>query len=564
MYLAINDISKSFSYHHVLRGVSFVVNSGERVGLVGANGVGKSTLLKIIMGEYEADGGHITLSDDARIGYLEQHINVDDDQTITTMIAQATDDLHRLEARMRDLEAQMTTTEGDALDAVMVAYGTTLEKFEQYGGYELDARVDQVFAGLRVDHLPRERHFATLSGGEKSRVGLALLLLGSPDVLLLDEPTNHLDFASLMWLEDYLQSYRGAVLIVSHDRHFLNRTVTAIVEIDEHSRKAKRYNGNYDIYAEAKQSERRKWAQDYAAQQEEIKALRHEIKVSARRNDNYRAYNAFSGDKFLKNFKKAGHEATISRRVRTAEERLKRIEADPIPEPPDDLRFDGDFDPAALRGRMPLTVANVHKSYNGRVILEDVSFTLGLDSRVVLVGPNGAGKSTLLKILMGLETPDRGEVIFHPAVRLGYLHQEPGLFHPDQTLWAAYAAGMSADDERRLKAIAISSGLFRYNDLAKHVGTLSSGQERKLQIARLMATGANLLILDEPTNYVSFDVLEGMEDALRHFPGPIIAASHDRRFMQGFGGQIWELRERHIIKYLGGYEEYMDSLAVKH
>ncbi|HLV35725.1 MAG TPA: ABC-F type ribosomal protection protein [Spirillospora sp.] len=553
-YLSIDHIVKSYGYHQILNGVSFVVNAGERVGLVGANGVGKSTLLRIISGEVEADSGTITIPAGLQIGYLPQTVTGDDDQTLADLIAESMRHLVELESRMRALEKRMTTSESDELDAVMNEYGEISEQFERYGGYEMDYRTDAVLNGLGVGHIPRQRRFATLSGGEKERVGLALLLLRAPDVLLLDEPTNHLDFASLIWLEDYLQGYRGAVLMVSHDRQFLNRTVNVIVEIDEHSRKARQYSGNYDTYWQTKVQERRKREQDFERQQDEIRTLRHEIKVGAHSNANYRT--PTDGDKFIRFAKKSQHDRTVAKRVRAAEERLKRIEANPIPLPPKPLSFNADFNPQALRGRTPLYVSGLRKAFGDRVILDDVTFTLGQDSRVVLVGPNGAGKSTLLRILVGQEVPDSGEVYINPAVTIGYLAQEDDGLPGGATVFEAYRAGLGVTDQQA-KATLLHLGLFRYDELDKRVNEISSGQRRKLQIARLIAQGANLLVLDEPTNYVSFDVLEELESALREFPGPVIAASHDRRFMQQFGGDIWEVRGGQIIVHAGGYEGYL-------
>jgi macrolide transport system ATP-binding/permease protein len=553
MNLTIQHIAKTYGYHTVLRDISFTLNAGERIGLVGANGVGKSTLLRIITGEVEADSGTIHTRTGARVGYLAQALTAPPRHTLTRLIDDALAHLHALEAEMRRLEQAMSAADPESLSGIMQAYGETAEKFEHYGGYDMAYRVDMVLDGLGIGHIPRERVFESLSGGEKARAGLALLLLQAPDVLLLDEPTNHLDYASLGWLEDYLQTYRGGVLIVSHDRHFLNRAVTAIVEIDEHSRSARRYSGDYDSYSQAKRQERRKWQQDFARQQEEIKALHIEIREVARRNDNYRP--PPDGDKFIKFFKSSQHDRTVARRVHSAEEKLKRIQADPVPRPPDDLRFKPDFDPDALRGRTPLFASRLCKTYGERMILDGVTFTLGVESRVVLVGPNGAGKSTLLRILAGHEAPDSGEVMLHPAVRIGYLDQEQHLLDGNQTVLAAYAAGLDGTEQQH-KATLLQSGLFRLDDLDKRVRQLSLGQQRKLQIARLIAHKANLLILDEPTNYVSFDVLESLESALADFPGPIIAASHDRRFIQQFGGEIWSLQDGQITIHSGGYAAY--------
>ncbi|MEO8396269.1 MAG: ribosomal protection-like ABC-F family protein, partial [Chloroflexota bacterium] len=532
-YLTIQHISKAYAFHQILSDVSFVVNPGERIGLVGANGVGKSTLLKIVMGQIEPDDGAVILAPDRKLGYLAQVIEGFDDQTLAALIEASVARLRQLETRMRDLESQMTLVSGDALDEIMIAYGDASDQFERYGGYDIEYRIDIVLQGLGVAHLARDRQFGTLSGGEKARVGLALLLLQSPDVLLLDEPTNHLDFATMKWLEDYLRAYRGAILVVSHDREFLNRIATAIVEIDEHSRSAKRYSGNYDTYQRAKLQEKLKWIREYAEQQEEIKALRLEIKQTAHQNSNYRAHT--DNDKFVLGIKRATHADTVSKRVRSAEEKLKRIEDDPILQPPEELRFEATFDPQALKGRMPLIVSRLSKRHGDKTVLDDVSFTLSQKARVVLVGVNGAGKSTLMRILTGFEMPDSGTVYRNPAVKIGYLDQEGRTLDPTLTVFEAYQQGLEGS-EQALKSILLQSGLFRYDDLDKQVGVLSAGQQRKLQIARLIADQANLLILDEPTNYVSFDVLEELEAALKLFPGPVIAASHDRRFIQQFEG----------------------------
>jgi macrolide transport system ATP-binding/permease protein len=552
--LSINDVSKSYGFHTVLNRVSLLLNDGDHIGLVGANGVGKSTLLKIVTGELEPDSGTATLAPGANVGYLAQVITGFDDSTLAAMIDASLSRVRDLEARLRDLEAQMASLQGDALDAAVADYGDVTEQFERYGGYEIDARTGAVLEGLGVGHLPRDRVFGTLSGGEKSRVGLAMLLLGAPDVLLLDEPTNHLDFASLEWLEGYLSAYRGAVLIVSHDREFLNRTVNAIVEIDEHTRAAKRYAGDYDAYHAAKEHELRRWRQEYDVQQEELRELRLAVKETARNNNNYRPQT--DNDKFMRYKKAQTHQATVSKRIAAAEEKLKRIEANPIPQPPDELRFNPRLNVDVLKGRLPLTADGLVKAFGARRVLDGISFDLPLDGRVVLVGPNGAGKSTLLKILVGAETPDAGKVYLNPAVKIGYLDQEGVELNASDTILESCKAEVEWT-EQQVITLLLKSGLFRYDDLGKRISQLSSGQRRKVQIARLIAGGANLLALDEPTNYVSFDVLEGLEAALRAFPGPVIAASHDRRFMENFGGDIWEVRDGHILRHTGGYAEYL-------
>lgn len=542
-YLAIEGVSKAFGLQQVLNNVSFVLNAGQRMGLVGANGVGKTTLLRIITGEMPPDSGFVSIPPDVEMGYLAQVIALAEGKTVADLIAETMTRLTLLEGRMRALEAEMASASGETLDRLMAEYGDSAEQFDRYGGYEMDYRIDAVFDGLGIRHLDRERVFSTLSGGEKSRAGLALLLLKAPDVLLLDEPTSHLDFTAMEWLERYLAEYRGALLIVSHDRHFLNQTVTTIVEIDEHTRAARQFVGDYDNYTRVKAQERRRWRYEYAQQQDEIKALRQEIAVDARQNSNYRAHT--DNDKFVRNIKRATHDHSVSRKVRLAEEKLKRIEANPIPEPPEDLHFSPEFDPDMLKGKAPLYVSGLVKAFGERGVLDGVTFTLSRDSRVVIVGPNGAGKSTLLRILAGLETPDSGEVYVNPAVRIGYLDQEQETLDPTMTLFEAYSVGMPGTAQQ-LKATLIKSGLFRYEEFEKQVGTLSRGQQRKLQIARLIAGRANLLILDEPTNSISFDVLEALETALKTFPGPVIATSHDRRFIEQFDGDMWRMVDGQI------------------
>ncbi len=524
--------------------------------LVGANGAGKSTLLKIIAGVLEADRGVRTIAVGVRLGYLAQGPDDDGTDTIDEVIASALASVRALETRMRTLEMALPTLQGDELDAALTEYGDISDHFERAGGYELASREAQVLAGLRLDHLPRDRRASTLSGGERARLGLAALLLQAPDALLLDEPTNHLDQASLNWLETYLAAYAGGVVIVSHDREFLNRTVNAIVEIDEHTHQTRRFTGDYDTYAMAKTRERAQWAADYAREQDEIRALRLEMKETARRNS---FKPPTDNDKFVVYIKKQTHAATVSKNVRAAAEKLSRIEDNPIPKPPKDLRFGADFDPEALAGRLPLTVSNLHKAYGERVILNGVSLALGARGRMVLVGPNGSGKSTLLRLLAGTEAADAGERMLHPAARIGYLDQDGAALDPAQTVFEAYRAELDGPDQV-WKSTLIESGMFRYDDLDLRVSAISSGQRRKLQIARLIAQRANLLILDEPTNFISFDVLESFEAALRLFPGPVIAASHDRRFIRQFGGDLWQVQGGSLRQWIGTADEYFAAL----
>ncbi len=383
----------------------------------------------------------------------------------------------------------------------------------------------------------------TLSGGEKARVGLATLLLRSPDLLLLDEPTNHLDFASLEWLEFYLSNYKGAILLVSHDRQFLNRTVNQIFEIDEHTHHLKKYDGNYDAYVLAKAAERATWEEDYERQQEEIKELRKRMRETARNVAHNRP--PTDNDKTAYNFFGGRVQNTISRGVRAAEEQLRRIEANPIPKPPKLMQVNSSFNIEPLQAEVAIRVSNLTKSWDETCILEDLNFTVASDTRILLFGPNGAGKTTLLRILMGIEEPDKGEIRIVERARIGYLPQDPQM-DLDKTVLQTYRYGQVGYEGEFIGRL-IGYGLFSLEDMQKKVGQLSIGQRRKLEIARLMAEGPNVLLLDEPTNYISLDVLEAFEAAIIKFPGPVIAVSHDRWFMQRFGGKMWELVQGKII-----------------
>jgi macrolide transport system ATP-binding/permease protein len=545
MLLSVAQVTKTYGPSQILNDISFVINAGDHVGLVGANGAGKTTLFRIITGEIDADAGQVTLASGAVLGYLPQQPPEPEGASVQDLVYEAVGELRQLETQLRDLETRMAAA-GDDFEDVLALYGLAQERFERRGGYDLDHRIDQVFAGLGVAHLPRDREFVTLSGGEKTRVLLAALLLRAPDLLLLDEPTNHLDFGAIAWLEEYLANYRGTILSVSHDRQFLNRTVTRIVEIDDRTRTAKEYPGNYDDYTLSRAREMAKWEDDYNAQQEEIRELKQAIKVSARQIAPNRKPR--DPDKMAYDFKGARIDAAIARNVNAAEERLRRIEADPILKPPTELRILPEFDTDTLRSEDALTVTGLSKAFGDMHVLDNLSLALGPGERVVIVGPNGAGKSTLMNIIMGRERPDSGSVHLARNARPGYLDQDGSMLDPTLTVLDAFRAGLPGHEQDFINEL-FRFGLFQRDDLSKQVGTISAGQRRKLQIARLIVEQANLLLLDEPTNHLSFDVLEKFEHALHTFPGPILAVSHDRWFIERFNGKVWELRDGRIIRH---------------
>jgi len=546
MLLAARHLAKSYGPHRILEDVSFTVNAGDRVGVVGANGAGKSTLLRVLAGREEADAGAVALAPGAELGYLAQTPADAAGRTIGDLLAEATGELRALEGRMRELEAAMGAATGDALPPLLDEYGAVSTRFQDRGGYELGATIEGVLAGPGLASLPRSRTVETLSGGERARLGLARLLLRAPDVLLLDEPTNHLDFASLAWLEAYLAGRRGAVVAVSHDRAFLNAAVTRILEVDEETRGLAPYPGDYDDYARAKAAERARREEAYARRQGEIAELRRRIREGAREVGHDKPFRP-GGKRGKMAYDAAGErvQQTISRNVRAAAERLARIEADPLPRPPKPFRFSGRFVAEDIRSREVLVAERVAKRYEGRCLFAGLSFVVTPGARIALVGPNGAGKTTLLRLLLGIEPPDGGTIRRAPAARIGHLAQEPAPARPGATLLDTYREGLVGYDDQLIAGL-IGYGFFRVEDVRKPVAALSAGQRRKLELARLIASRPNVLLIDEPTNYVSLDVLEALEVALLAFPGPVLAVSHDRYFLRRFAGEageVWELRD---------------------
>ncbi len=544
MLLSVRNLSKSHGVVTVLQNVSFVVNAQERIGIVGSNGVGKTTLLKVLIGQEDHDSGTINYGTSVEFGYLSQTTPDFYGRTIEDLIMESVGNLRQLEERMHQLEAALANADEATLPTLLEEYTLVVTRFQDRGGYELDYKIDSILAGLHIDYLPRTQEMQKLSGGEKARVGLATLLLRSPELLLLDEPTNHLDFASMEWLESYLASYNGASLIVSHDRQFLNRAINQIFEIDEYEHHLKRYEGNYDAFVATKAAERAKWEADYERQQEEMQELRKRIKVTGRQiGHTNRAPR--DNDKFARYFFGQNVDAAVSRNIKAAEEQLRRIEADPIPPPPALLQVNSHFSGTGIASQMVLNIADLSKSWDGRIVLDHINMVLPAQARIILIGPNGAGKTTLFRTIMGLEQPDSGEVHVVGSARIGYLPQEPALLDRDTTVIERYRYGQVGYEGEFIGRL-LGYGFFKLEDMHKKVGQLSVGQQRKLEIACLMAAQPNVLLLDEPTNYISLDVLEAFEAAVLAFPGPVIAISHDRWFIQRFGGEQWTLEDGHL------------------
>lgn len=550
--LTFQNVSKSYGSHLILDEVSFAVHSGNRAALVGANGAGKSTILKLIMNLEEPDGGEVALMNGITIGYLPQTLQTDESLSIREYIYNAQKELHVLQRRLDELSAAMANAEGKELSAVLAEYGRVLSRFEQRGGYNMEYRTQLVMEGLGIGYLDEECCLSTLSGGQQTRVGLAALLIETPDLLLLDEPTNHLDAQALNWLESYLSSYPGTVLMSSHDRQFLNRTVNLIIEVDEYTRKCTECPGNYDSYTARKRKELLKWEEDYHRQQEEMQQLRERMSEKGRQVGHNRP--PTDNDKFAKHFFRGRVQNAIAKKVRNAETKLERLENSRIPVPPKPLAFHLDFRPEVLEENNIMHVTGVSKSYDGRnPVFRCIEMSVESGSRLLITGPNGSGKSTLLHILAGRMRPDTGAIQLAAGVKIGYLEQGTDSGHRSvgfgavKTVIEAYRFDRTGYKEDLIDEL-LASNLFTPEEIRKPLSALSPGQFRKLQLARLLSSKANLLIIDEPTNHLSPALMEQFEQALRQFPGPVIAVSHDRRFIERFGGTVYRLDEGRLTK----------------
>ncbi|MFG3442280.1 ribosomal protection-like ABC-F family protein [Nonomuraea sp. NPDC047897] len=515
----LRNVSKSYDHRRVLSGVSLSVRQGERLGIVGDNGSGKSTLLRLLAGIELPDDGQADPGGD--VGHLGQTLDLPPEHTVQQAVDAALAPLRAMERRMRDLETAMAAP-GGAEAALMDEYGELLTAYEARGGYEADSRVDKSLHGLGLSHLPRDRALAELSGGERARLGLACLLAASPETLLLDEPTNHLDVPAVTWLEERLRDHRGPVVVVSHDRLFLDRVVTAVIEVEDGA--VTRYGGGYSGFLAAKAAARARREQAYADWCEEVRQVRERAATTAHRvaagremrDNNKMAYDRNAGRV----------QSSISSRVRNAQERLRRLEADPVLPPPRPLRFRGAFGDAPATGRVLAELRDVR--VGDRLQVDALTITAG--ERLLVHGANGAGKSTLLHAIAE-----------RARCRVGHLEQETA-FDPGLRILDAYGHGHPA--ERR--AALLATGLFRPETLDLRVGALSEGQRRRLALARLLATPCDLLLLDEPTNHLSLDLVEELEQALDRFPGALVVVTHDRALRQRFRGRELEMSGGHL------------------
>lgn len=524
--ITISAVTKSFAQDRVvLDHVSFQVDAGERVGLLGGNGAGKTTLLKILTGEVQPDSGSASVARGRRMGYVAQLNRFSSENTVEDVLAGAY-------ARVREISRQLDRAHADMSALSPAQYDALEREFQALGGYDWQTDMNKIAAGLQIGPDMRTRRFSELSGGEQTRVCLARLIMEKTDVLLLDEPTNHLDMASLEWLEDYLVHFKGAVLVVSHDRYFLDVVVDRIVELE--NGRAEFYSGNYSFYAREKEIRYQQRMLQYEKEQAKIKQLEFQI---AR----------------LKAWGSVYDNPALHKRAASMEKRIERTRQ--TDRPTRESRLEMDFSSEAFRADRVLRVENLAKAYDGRTLFSGVTAEiLGGGEKVALLGGNGAGKTTFLKILLGQEAADAGSAVFGPSVKVAYLPQVVTFEHPERTLYDTllYEGGCDPQQARdRLGAFR-----FRGEDQFKTVSQLSGGERARLRLCLIMLSRANLLILDEPTNHLDLASREWIEEAVSHFQGTLLFVSHDRYFVRRFANRVWEIDGGAFTDYPGDYQRY--------
>lgn len=532
MILSCQNISKAFNEETILKGVSFHIEDYEKAAIVGINGAGKTTLLRIIVGELTPDEGLITLSRGKTFGYLSQNQNVNSDNTLYDEMRGAKADVIALEEKIRETELSMKQASGHKLDELMEAYSRLTHAFELAGGYAYKSEITGVLKGLGFAETDFSKQISTLSGGEKTRTALGKLLLLKPDLIILDEPTNHLDLNSIAWLETYLLNYKGAVLIVSHDRYFLDKIAGKIIEIDQ--TRATSYTGNYSDYAVKREQLRSAALNAYFKQQQEI---RHQEAVI----EKLRSFN---------------REKSIKR----AESREKLLQKMDVLEKPTEAATDihMTLTPRVVSGNDVIHIEGLSKSFGSRQLFSDIDMDIKRGEHVAVIGDNGAGKTTILKIINGLLDADAGTITLGTNVHIGYYDQEHHVLHMDKTLFDEISDEYPYLNQTEIRNT-LAAFLFTGDDVYKRIGDLSGGERGRLSLARLMLSEANFLILDEPTNHLDITSKEILEDALNSYEGTVLYVSHDRYFINRTASRILDLKEKTLTGYLGNYDYYLEK-----
>ena len=530
--LSIQNVTKSFAMNTVLKDVSLTLQAGSRMGLVGANGTGKSTLFRLISGAMEPDEGSISIVKGTRVGFLTQEADIQSDLTVQQELERVFDPLKEMEKKLRALEAEMAETSDPAeIERLSRSYSNLLDRFESSGGYEWPSRIQGVLAGLGFARGRENQPARVLSGGEKTRLCLARLLLTQPDLLLLDEPTNHLDLKSTQWLEETLKKYRGTVLVISHDRYFLNSVCDCMAEIS--LRRLTQYEGNYDQFSVKRRADLERQMKEYKLQQAEI----------ARQEAIIQRYRMYNREKSIK--------AAESR-----EKRLEKMERLEKPQNEQKVRFS--FAGRRRTGDDVLMVKGLSKGFEGRTLFENFNLHLRAGDRVAIIGPNGVGKSTMLNIVANQLTPDLGQVIFGANVELGYYEQHQTKLNPNKDILNELWDDFPRLDIDRVRGV-LALFLFVGDDVFQPISTLSGGEKGRVSLAKLMLRHDNFLLLDEPTNHLDMDSREVLEDALEDFDGTILTVSHDRYFINRVANRVVEMTPEGVKEYIGNYDDYLEK-----
>lgn len=531
MILACKNISKMFGTSQVLQGVSFHINEKEKAAIVGINGAGKSTLLKIIIGELAADTGEVILAKGSTIGYLAQHQMLSSENSIYEEMLTVKQDVITLDANIRALERNMKHADEATLNQMLSTYTRLMHEFEIKNGYAYQSEVIGILKGLGFTEEDFEKKVTTLSGGQKTRIALGKLLLSKPEIILLDEPTNHLDLISIAWLETFLLNYNGAVVVVAHDRYFLDKVVSKIIELD--NSKSQSYEGNYTDYAFKKTMQQNAMLKQYINQQQEIK---HQEEVITK-------LRSFNREKSIK-------------RAESREKMLDKIER--VDRPVDHMQMHFHLEPRIMSGNDVLNVTGLSKTYGNLKLFSDINFEIKRGEKVSIIGNNGTGKTTILKIINGQVEPDGGEIKFGSKVKVGYYDQEHQVLDPEKTLFEELQDAYPHLDNTTVRNI-LAAFLFTEDDVFKRIKDISGGERGRVSLAKLMLSEANLLILDEPTNHLDIASKEILENAINYYSGTVLYVSHDRYFINKTATRILDLTEQNLLNYIGDYDYYLEK-----
>lgn len=532
MILSCNNISKSFGTDVIIKSCSFNIKDHEKAAIVGINGAGKSTLLKIITGIEPADTGLVTLAKDKTLGYLAQQQNLGSDNTIYDELLSVKQYVLDMEKELRSIEKRMNTADGDELENLMKKYSDLNHRFEMENGYAYKSEITGVLKGLGFSEEDFTLNVNTLSGGQKTRVALGRLLLAKPDIILLDEPTNHLDMESIRWLENYLLNYNGAVLIVAHDRYFLDKIVSKIIELDNGV--ATVFSGNYTDYAAKKAILRNMKLKEYLNQQREIK---HQEDVITK----------------LKQFNR-------EKSIKRAESREKMLDKIEIVDKPQELndKMNIKLEPNVVSGNDVLTISGLSKSFDDVTLFDNIDIEIKRGERVALIGNNGTGKTTILKLINGIIEPDSGSIYLGAKVNIGYYDQEHHVLDPDKTIFDEIRDAYPDLNNTQIRNT-LAAFLFTNEDVFKYIRDLSGGEKGRVSLAKLMLSNANFLILDEPTNHLDIVSKEILENALNNYTGTVLFVSHDRYFINAAATRIIELSNKTVVNYIGNYDYYLEK-----